>query len=157
MRRMRSRDNSLDDHVRHGVVGSAFAFSTQRAHSAFCSYALLSQRELDAKRASYATLSRANKRLAQKIGYERKLDTSKEIISLNAIVAGGIVELMEEELPSLAVSTRPAADAEDLSRVREAFKHFVRDWSVEGSSERAQIFKPITDVLEAYHWIRGGR
>ena len=124
-------------------------FSAQRAYTAFSSYALLSQQELDAKRASYATLNRVNKRLAQKIGYGRKLDTLKEIISLNATVAEGIGELIKEDesrnTRSAAVRT---ADTEGLSRVREAFKHFIRDWSIEGRSERAQIFEPIINVLK---------
>lgn len=44
-------------------------------------------------------LSAINKRLAQKIGYERKLDTSKEIIYLNVIVAEGVAEAIKEDLP----------------------------------------------------------
>lgn len=30
----------------------------------------------------------------------------------------------------------------------EAFKHFVRDWSVQERLERIQIFEPIMEVLE---------
>jgi len=123
------------------------SFSTQRAYSSFSSYAFLSERELDAKRASYATLTRVNKRLAQKIGYERKLDTLKEVIRLNATVAAGIAQLIEEGVPVTSQEAIRTAELKDLSLVREAFKHFVRDWSVQGRSERTQIFEPILDVL----------
>lgn len=123
------------------------SFSPQRAYTAFSSYAFLSERELDAKRASYVTLSRVNKRLAQKIGYERKLDTLKEVIRLNATVAVGIAQLIEDGVPIITRAAIRTADSKDLSLVREAFKHFVRDWSVQGRTERNQIFDPILNVL----------
>lgn len=126
-------------------------FSTPRVHAAFFSYAFLSQRGLEEKRTSYAKLSATDKQLAQKIGYEEKLDTSQEIINRNGIVAKGVVELMEEEVPALALAADRIRkeDSKDLSSVRQTFKHFVRDWSAEGSSERTIIFEPILDVLDA--------
>lgn len=47
--------------------------SPERAYASFVSCALLSEHELATKRASYSTLSRANKPVASKIGYECKL------------------------------------------------------------------------------------
>ena len=127
-------------------------FSPERAYASFVSYALLSERELATKRASYATLSRGNKRLASRIGYERKLLRAREIIHLNAVVTEGIASLAEEEMPSLTVWNRRwhlayELGSGELSQVRDVIKHFVRDWSEEGRKERSSIFEPVLDVL----------
>ncbi len=127
-------------------------FSPERAYASFASYALLSERELDAKGASYATSSRGNRRVASRIGYERKLLEAREIIHLNAVVTEGIVSFVEEEMPLL---TRwngrrvlgSGVSSGELSLVREVIKHFVRDWSDEGRKERSTIFEPILKVL----------
>lgn len=66
---------------------------------------------------------------------------------MNATVTEAIADLAVEEHPELK-DTRPIqATAGDLSRVRESLKHFIRDWSAAGSSERQRIFDPILNVL----------
>lgn len=125
-------------------------FSLKRAYASFSSYTVLSERELGTKFASYATLNRASKRLARKIGYEQKLERAKEVFHLNAIITEGITELAEDEMPSLTLwkwNASRGLDSADLSRVRESLSHFVRDWSEEGKGEREKIFEPILEVL----------
>lgn len=99
-------------------------------------------------RTSYTSLSRSGKQIGYKIGYPRKLDRLHAVTSLNATLTDGIVELTEDEFSSLkdepTIHTGPA----DLGRVRESLKHFVRDWSEEGATERARIFAPILDFLK---------
>ena len=123
-------------------------FTLQRAYYAFSQYARLSANELSRMRTSYGSLSRSGKQIGYKIGYPRKLDRLHTVTSLNATVADRIVELAEDEFPSLkeepTIHTGPA----DLGRVRESLKHFVRDWSEEGTTERARIFAPILDFLK---------
>ncbi|KAF9075559.1 N2227-like protein-domain-containing protein [Rhodocollybia butyracea] len=93
------------------------------------------------------------------IGYPKKLDRLTEIIELNGKVTDGIVTAMKRSytLDSsaswdawLALSStykEPLIDSRCLSRIREVLKHFVRDWSDAGLSERTVIFEPILSVL----------
>lgn len=123
-------------------------FTLQRAYYAFSQYTRLSADELSRMRTSYTSLSRSGKQIGYKIGYPRKLDRLHAVTSLNATLTDGIVELTEDEFSSLkdepTIHTGPA----DLGRVRESLKHFVRDWSEEGATERARIFAPILDFLK---------
>lgn len=98
-------------------------------------------------RASYATLTRMNKNIGYKIGYTKKLDQLRDVTSLNAVLVDGIAELALEEFPSLKDEPVINTNFSDLGRVREALKHFVRDWSEEGASERTRIFAPIINLL----------
>jgi len=46
---------------------------------------------------------------------------------------------------------------EDHAKVREALKHFVRDWSDEGRRERSQAFGMVLDALKRLETEVGGR
>ncbi|KAF9486063.1 N2227-domain-containing protein [Pholiota conissans] len=122
-------------------------FSLERAYYSFSQYARLSANELSRMRSSYATLSRTNRNIGYKIGYTKKLDHLRDVTSLNTVVVDGIVELALEEFPFLKDEPVINTDFADLGRVRESLKHFVRDWSEEGATERARIFTPIINLL----------
>ncbi|KAF8627657.1 hypothetical protein AX15_004349 [Amanita polypyramis BW_CC] len=124
-------------------------FSLNRAYRSYTQYSRMSANELYAKRASYGSLGRAHKRLGNRVGYPAKLDRLQNVADLNATVVDGIAELAANEF-GLGNSTAKGAFSPvkgDLERVREALKHYVRDWSTEGTGEREKIFTPILDVL----------
>lgn len=122
-------------------------FSRQHAFHSFKRYRSLTDVEHTRLRASYRSLGRAHKRIGQAIGYPEKLAKLREVTDANAQVTDAIARLAASEhdlseWPSFKVN------AADLSRVREALRHFVRDWSSEGLAERQVIFRPILDILE---------
>jgi carnosine N-methyltransferase len=91
------------------------------------------------------------------VGYSKKLDRFREAVSMNNLIASKIVRhsmLQRDTLPS-DIGTLSAYDANgwsddgptDLSRVVEALKHCVRDWSADAYEERTRVFAPILDVL----------
>ena len=123
-------------------------YGPERAASAYEAYQRMSLSELAAMRASYATISRAHKRIGYDLGYPSKLDRLSDAIHANASVTRALADIAR------AQNTRvdPAgADSGDLARVREALRHFVRDWSSEGRPERNVIFDPIIRVLAEVH------
>lgn len=123
-------------------------FSLERAYHSYRQYARLAAKELAAMRVSYGTLGRAGKNVGYKIGYPNKLDRLRHATSLNATITDTVVELALQEFPTLNDEGPENPGSADLGRVREALKHFVRDWSEEGALERERIFAPILDVLQ---------
>ncbi|KAG6810933.1 hypothetical protein H0H93_014665, partial [Arthromyces matolae] len=75
--------------------------------------------------------------------YSEKLSRLQVVTDINAVIAEGIAELAATEF---GLSEAESGN-EDIGRVRESLKHFVRDWSTEGAIEREKIFRPILDVL----------
>ncbi|KAE9403341.1 N2227-domain-containing protein [Gymnopus androsaceus JB14] len=132
-------------------------FSIQTSNVAYSSYSSLSVGELSRMRASYASVGRTHKRIGYEIGYTKKLDKLAELIEVNAKVTTGISLVMRrvysQELTLfhdkswLATPRENPIDSQCLSRVREALKHFIRDWSDDGLAERAIIFEPILSAL----------
>ncbi|KAJ6631322.1 N2227-like protein [Mycena sp. CBHHK59/15] len=94
---------------------------------------------------SYASLGRSHKRLGYTLGYPEKLDRLAKVTDANAKITDGIARLAEREF-DIDLPPR-GGNSMDLLRVREALKHFVRDWSSDGVRERDKIFTPILDVL----------
>lgn len=125
-------------------------FSLERAYLSFEQYAQLSARELSNMRSSYGKLERVNKNIGFKIGYPKKLDRLRDETVSNATITAGITGLALDEFPSLKSNVDSSIDPNfaDLGRVRESLKHYVRDWSDEGKSERTRIFAPILDLLQ---------
>lgn len=122
-------------------------FSLERAYLSYSQYACLSAKELSMMQTSYRTLHHSNKNLGYSIGYPKKLDQLRFVTTLNATITDGIAQLAQEEFPSLLYQRRVNMVSPDLARVREALKHFIRDWSEEGARERTRTFSPILDVL----------
>ncbi|THU78429.1 N2227-domain-containing protein, partial [Dendrothele bispora CBS 962.96] len=145
----------------HGI------FSLPAAYTSFSSYLSLSNAELTRMRASYASISHSHKKLGYSIGYPAKLNRLAEIYQRNAKITRAIAALAELQFPNeLGKSggsgvnspwwwgswftnrtTSQFASTASLVRVRESLKHFVRDWSTDGATERKVIFTPVLDVL----------
>ena len=122
-------------------------FSLERAYHSYSQYAGLSAKELSMMQTSYRTLHHSNQNLGNTIGYPKKLDQLGYVTALNATITDGIVQLAQEEFPSLLYQRRVDMVSPDLARVRESLKHFIRDWSEEGARERTRTFSPILGVL----------
>ncbi|KAG6826998.1 hypothetical protein H0H92_013613 [Tricholoma furcatifolium] len=120
-------------------------FSLKKAYDSYSSYTRIAATEIANRRATYNTLGRAYKRLGNTIGYQEKLDTLKLVTDLNASITESIAELAASEFEL----GEPDFGNGDIGRVRESLKHFIRDWSSEGTMERERIFQPILDVLRA--------
>ncbi|TFK22561.1 N2227-domain-containing protein, partial [Coprinopsis marcescibilis] len=123
-------------------------FSLERAYHSYRQYERLSKSEVSRMRASYSKLGRAHKRMANTLGYTKKLDRLWDITALNGTIADEIAEIAEREYPSVTDTPKYHATSADLARVREALKHFIRDWSDDGAKERHTIFSPILDCLK---------
>lgn len=126
-------------------------FSLERAASVYDAYLRMSLKELAAMRTSYAAISRAHKRIGYELGYPSKLDNLSDAIHANAAVTRALAGLARERHPHTLRVDPASANSADLARVREALRHFVRDWSSEGRPERKVIFEPIIRVLEEVH------
>lgn len=96
---------------------------------------------------SYRSVGRIHKQIGFRIGYPSKLSRLRKAVEQNARLTTAIGALAAEEF---GLEGSPLSDVNhaDLARVREALKHFVRDWSEEGRSEREKIFQPILLVLD---------
>lgn len=122
-------------------------FSLETAAATFQQFQALSMYEVTRMRAAYARLGRAHKRMGYDLGYPRKLDRLEDATRTNAAVAERIAHMAKEELGTEA-SSAPSVPSGSLNRAREAFRHFIRDWSEEGAPERTRIFEPILKVLD---------
>lgn len=135
---------------------AATAFTRERALRSYSRYEALARNELGAKRRGVNDLRGRHARIAAEIGYADKLDRFRAAIDMNNRIASTVVRSSlpeeEEKTPVRAVGAYGASSwtddgPTDLSRVTEALKHCVRDWSVDGLDERTRVFKPILDVL----------
>jgi len=97
------------------------------------------------------------KRIANEVGYAEKLERLERAIEVNALVSTAIYRLATTKGKTNAngkdTSVHPDfqdayVGVEDHAKVREALKHFVRDWSEEGRRERSQTFRMVLDALE---------
>lgn len=120
-------------------------FSLERARNTYARYRSLSVSEASRLQVSYASTSRAHKRLGYTIGYPAKLDRLAQVTNANGKITDAIARLAETEF-DIDLPPRGGSSM-DLMRVRESLKHFIRDWSSDGIREREKIFTPILDVL----------
>ncbi|KAJ7736827.1 N2227-like protein-domain-containing protein [Mycena metata] len=120
-------------------------FSLERAHNTYARYRNLSVAEASHLQVSYTSIGRAHKRLGYTLGYPAKLDKLAAVTNANAKITDAIAKLAEKEF-DIDVPPRGGTSM-DLMRVREALKHFIRDWSSDGLRERDKIFAPILNVL----------
>ncbi|KAG6848230.1 hypothetical protein H0H93_002097 [Arthromyces matolae] len=118
-------------------------FSLQKAYQSYSNYKKLASLEVSTRRATYNTLGRGHRRIGDTIGYSEKLSRLQVVTDINAVIAEGIAELAATEFGL----SEAGSGNEDIGRVRESLKHFIRDWSTEGAIEREKIFRPILDVL----------
>ncbi|KAF9012622.1 N2227-like protein-domain-containing protein [Cyathus striatus] len=122
-------------------------FSLERAYASYMRYSTLSGEELWNMRKSLGTLRGGDKQRAARIRYPEKLDKLQLLIAHNADVTDQIAKLASQQFDLPPQPREADANSADLGRVREAMKHFVRDWSSEGVRERERIFEPILNAL----------
>jgi len=148
--------------------GTAVGVST--AVTAYKSYGKVSKSSARKMRSAFHSGLRTagnTKQVANQIGYAEKLERLERVIEVNAVISGGIYRLAMAMDGANArgedASLRLVADdmyvgVEDHAKVREALKHFVRDWSEEGRIERCQAFGPVLDALKRLeHEVNGRR
>ncbi|KAH7340632.1 N2227-like protein-domain-containing protein [Rhizoctonia solani] len=153
---------SFSRHRKQALVSSrvsyaATAFTRDRALRSYSRYESLARSELASKRRGLNDLRGRHARIAAEIGYSKKLDRFREAISLNNLVASKIIRHSVLQNDSIPLDTgvlgayganRWSDDGPtDLSRVVEALKHCVRDWSADAEEERTRVFAPILNVL----------
>lgn len=122
-------------------------FSLQRAVHAYEHYYKLSEWDIRGMKKSYGRMNRAHKRIGYEIGYPGKLLELERVTKANSEVTSAIAALARREYKVDRDSPFAHVDGGDLTRVREALKHFVRDWSEEGRAERNAIFEPCLSYL----------
>ncbi|KAJ7189029.1 N2227-like protein-domain-containing protein [Mycena filopes] len=120
-------------------------FSLERAHNAYGRYLHLCVADASRLQVSYTSISRAHKRLGYTLGYPAKLNRLAQATNANGKITDAIAKFAEKEF-DIDLPPR-GGNSMDLMRVREALKHFIRDWSSDGLRERDRIFAPIVDVL----------
>ena len=101
--------------------------------------------EVDLMRIAYNRLNLSRRHIGMELGYPAKLNRLRETNCVNGKLALAIARLAEQDYGKDAVTSDD--EQTDIGRVREAMKHFVRDWSDEGVDERRTIFTPILDEL----------
>ncbi|KAJ6488211.1 N2227-like protein-domain-containing protein [Mycena vitilis] len=120
-------------------------FSLERAYNTYARYRNLSVAEASRLQGAYASASRSHKRLGYTLGYPAKLDKLAQATNANGRITDALARLAEKQF-DIDLPPRGGTSM-DLMRVREALKHFIRDWSADGLREREKIFAPILDVL----------
>ena len=145
------------------------ALGVSTAVTAYKSYEKASKSSARKMRSAFHTgLRKAGntKQIANELGYSEKLERLERAIEVNALVSTTIYRLAttggEADANGKDTSVRPVArdtyvGVEDHAKVREALKHFVRDWSEEGRGERSQTFRMVLDTLGRLESEVGGR
>ncbi|KAH8110550.1 N2227-domain-containing protein [Phellopilus nigrolimitatus] len=133
--------------LRYGGPAAGFSRSqTEHAIAAFHHYEDLSKLDVKQMQKSYAKIGRSHKRVGYDLGYPAKLARLAELARTNARVMSGIARLALDAIGRDEKSLGyPSTD--DLRKVRESLRHFIRDWSSDGAQERVVILKPILDEL----------
>ncbi|EJD08181.1 N2227-domain-containing protein [Fomitiporia mediterranea MF3/22] len=129
-------------------TSSTMQSQLERAVSAFYHYEQLSLEEIYLMQRTYSKVNRAHKRLGYEIGYPAKLEQLKEVTKANAILTRAIAKMGMGEAGIDDADALPNGTSIELRDVREALRHFVRDWSDESIEERNVVMKPILEVFE---------
>ncbi|GAA5846919.1 hypothetical protein JCM3766R1_000843 [Sporobolomyces carnicolor] len=116
--------------------------------NSYAAYANDQTRQLDRKYVAYERMSRRHRKIGQRLEWKRALDAAQDAIELNSTVTDELAAI------GLDVAKREGIPygfrsrfRKETGRVVETLKHFVRDWSDQGNSERAALFPPILDSL----------
>lgn len=103
--------------------------------------------EVNRMQKSYGKISRAHKRIGYTLGYPAKLKRLAETVNKNTLVANDIAVSARQKADYPSPSLLQGASDSDLRDVREALRHFVRDWSGDGAQERSSVLGPILEIL----------
>jgi carnosine N-methyltransferase len=89
------------------------------------------------------------------VGYDSKIQKTRQLISQNDKVAQAIVDCGLEfydigfaELVAYVREAEASGTSVDRVSVSQALKHFVRDWAVDGEHEREPMFPQILETLD---------
>ena len=149
--------------------GDGTALGVSTAVTAYKSYEKASKSSARKMRTAFHSGLRTagnTKRVANEIGYAEKLERLERAIEVNAVISSGIYKLATtmnganangEDASLRLVRDDMYVGMEDHAKVREALKHFVRDWSDEGRRERGQAFGLVLDALKRLEREVGGR
>lgn len=117
----------------------------QNAIAVFARFKHIADSEVQRMQKSYAKIGRYHKRVGYDIGYPSKLRRLSKANESNSIVTERIAKLAMSQHKLDTTFTH--VNSNDLAKVREVFKHYVRDWSLDGAKERGVIFGPILTAL----------
>ena len=141
------------------------ALGVVAAVAAYKSYEKASKSSARKMRATFhaglRTAAKNTKQIANEIGYADKLERFERAIEVNAVISNGICKSATGANAN-GRSLYPVTEVvyvgmEDHPKVREALKHFVRDWSEEGRRERCHAFGLVLDALKELEREVGGR
>ncbi|GAA5956735.1 hypothetical protein JCM3765_005722 [Sporobolomyces pararoseus] len=128
------------------------------AISSFSSYANDQQQSINRKHLSYERMCKKHRKIGQQLSWKRVLGTTEDAIDLNSHVTDELaaigLELARKEGIPYGFRSR---FKKEKGRVVETLKHFVRDWSEEGRSEREALFPPILEALAGEFESSAGR
>ncbi|GAA5918566.1 hypothetical protein JCM1841_003305 [Sporobolomyces salmonicolor] len=114
----------------------------------FAGYQHSQQLALDKKWLAYESMPKRHRSLGDKLAWRETLARAEDAVERNARVTDELaalgLELARKE--GIPYGLRSMFWREN-GRVVETLKHFVRDWSEEGKSEREALFPPILDAL----------
>ncbi|GAA6018446.1 hypothetical protein JCM10207_000897 [Rhodosporidiobolus poonsookiae] len=124
----------------------------------FSSYPSTQHTALERKHLAYARMPRAHRAIGARLGWTDTLERAEDAVEINArltdqLAALGLAQARSEGVP---YGFRSRLWTEN-GRVVETLKHFVRDWSDEGKSERDALFPPILEALKGEFGEREGK
>ncbi|BGP46986.1 hypothetical protein JCM10450v2_002838 [Rhodotorula kratochvilovae] len=124
----------------------------------FAHYEHAQQRALTRKWAAFDRMPRRHRRVGNELGWWKTLAAAGDAVEVNAAVADELAALGLEQAKREGVPVGLRSSfAREHGRVVETLKHFVRDWSEEGRSERDSLFPPILDALRGEFGEREGK
>ncbi|GAA5886265.1 hypothetical protein JCM16303_003744 [Sporobolomyces ruberrimus] len=114
----------------------------------YSSYSHDQQLAIDRKRLAYERMPARHRRIGKHLDWRRVLERTEDAVEANSkvtdqLAAIGLEFARKEGIP-YGFNTRHKKES---GRVVETLKHFVRDWSQEGKSERDALFPPILETL----------
>ncbi|GAA6018443.1 hypothetical protein JCM10207_000896 [Rhodosporidiobolus poonsookiae] len=124
----------------------------------FSDYTSSQQAALHHKHLAYARMPRVHRAIGAKLRWKETLERAEDAVELNSRVTDALAGLGREQArrDGSPYGLRSKLHTEQ-GRVVETLKHFVRDWSAEGKSERDALFPPILDALTGEYSEREGK
>ncbi|GAA5973099.1 hypothetical protein JCM11641_006267 [Rhodosporidiobolus odoratus] len=114
----------------------------------FSAYPRAQQIQLDKKWFAFNRMPQRQRKLGHEIEWEDVLEKAEDALEVNALITDELAALAMEKArkEGVPLGFRNRLHT-DNGRVIETLKHFVRDWSTDGSGERATLFPPVLDAL----------
>ncbi|KAF6823976.1 methyltransferase domain-containing protein [Colletotrichum plurivorum] len=151
LKRMSKSHGKWDtNHPRSRLLDALFGYSRYKPrHMA----------ELDRWRGLYKHVSKAQKKVLENtIGYSQKFETAEQLLDFNQALCDEIVDtaleyygISHQEFAGHSKAKDEAKQLADRVSVSQALKHYVRDWSTSGRSERDDAFPCILGTLQTLY------